>query len=603
MKKKILLLIALTMLLTVAVSAETGTDQEKIMSSWAKKEIKSAGDLSLIPDDIGITDYTQPISRGDFCNIAVELIESRGFDISISDGTPFVDTSDNDIIFMAQNGIVVGKEEGIFGAESHIKREEAAVILYKTAQYININIPEKKDYLYNDDGDISQWAKDSVYTMYSLDVMNGTDNDRFSPADSYSVEQAVITMLRLYKAAERLDDPTTKAGELNSERLSPDCAVVGNKIYALGGYTEDYNFVNSIEVSVDRSNRWSQTEASEYIIPNAAVTADHEKIYIIGGEKDGNYSDSIVAYNVKSHMYSEVGSIGEPIHSADAVYINGRIYIVNAKSSGGNLDQIIVHELETGNNEYIQYPGDFDKVFAVAYDEQLYIFGIQDNSARAFAYNGTTWDEKEIDNNEFNIISVLSDNSNIYIVSSDINNVTDVYKYNPDSKTCSIIMDGYIRGISNCAYVLNGDYLYLIGGINKKAEINKSEQYDYTWTCVDYDPYTNDYPVSIGSDYENNNMIYSIHPKINGVNVTILDKEAGLYELSMEGQYTCDEEANPYFFWRSSTRNFDGANSNYSRVIYHGNPKADAYITVGMGDFSGFTDKVRFTVPSSLEQD
>lgn len=606
MNKKVVSLIAATAMLLPAVSLAEETEfdsSEKIVSSWAEKEMSGAGKLSLIPDDLDITDYTQPINRADFCSVAAELIEARGFDITVTAENPFTDISDNNVIFMAQNGIVEGKEEGIFDAGTDIKREEAAAILYRIAQYINIKTPELKDYLYNDDADISQWAKDAVYIMYALDIMNGTDNDRFSPGEKYSAEQAVITMLRMYEAAEREEDPTTKAGKLNSSRLSPECAVVGDKIYAVGGYSEDNSFVNSIEISRDTSNKWAQTEASEYIIPNAAVTADSERIYIIGGKKDGNDSDSIVSYNVNSRVYNEEGSIGEPIHSADAVYKNGSIYVVNAQNDSGKLDYMIVHELETGKNEHVEYPEKFDEVFATVCGEHLYIFGKKDNSAKVFSYTGTAWKEEGFNNNAIDIISVLSDNNDIYIITEDINNATDVYRYSPDSQSCEVIMDGYIKGISDCAYGLNGDYLYLIGGVNRKGELNNSEQYYYTWTCVNYDPYTNDYPASIGFDYDNHDKRYNIIPEINGVNVTILDEEAGLYELSMDGQYTCDPEADPYFFWSSGSGNFDGANDNYSRVIYHGIPGATSYITVGMGDMSGFTDKARFTIPSSENQD
>ena len=604
MKKQIIsTALAVMMLSSVCAAADSinVASGNSEVSGWAVNELRSADSLELIPADLKITDFTEPVRRDDFCDIAAKLIYERGHDITVSSETAFSDTDSAAVAFMEQNGILEGRGDGSFDPDAKISREEAASILYRISEYLGISEQDGNEFVYADDNEISDWARDAIYSMYSLDVMKGTGDDRFSPQDSYSVEQTIITMLRLYNAADKIDDPTTKEGHLNSDRMCPKAVTVGNNIYVIGGYDADGEFVDSIEVSRDSGNRWAQTESSDHILPESAAAADEREIYIIGGEKDGICTDEIYSFNVKSRIYDETGSVGEPIKAAEAVYNDGMIYVVNAQNDSGRLDHMIVHQLESGENISVTYPEAFDETFAAVCGGRFYLFGKIDGSTKVYSFNGQEWNEETFDDAGISVLSVLSNGEDIYIISGEMSNIIDVYKYDPERATCEILMDGYIRDISDPGYALHDDYIYFIGGINGDGERGRSEQYDYTWSCVGYDPSQDSgLPVRFGSDWESTDRVFDIHPKITGVDAKILDREKGIYELSMDGQYTCDPDADPYFFWSAGSGNFDGANANYSRVIYHSDPNIDSYITVGIGDHSGFTDKARFSLPATV---
>lgn len=76
-----------------------------------------------------------------------------------------------------------------------ISREEAAAILDRLFKFVYKTDADNSDEekLYADDNTISDWAKNSVYSMKTHKIMIGVDSDSFSP------EQTVVTLVRIYE--------------------------------------------------------------------------------------------------------------------------------------------------------------------------------------------------------------------------------------------------------------------------------------------------------------------------------------------------------------------------------------------------------------------
>ena len=65
---------------------------------------------------------------------------------------------------------------------------------------MGIEMPETTDDLYyNDESDISDWAKPAVYTMKDMGIMQGAGSGKFMPEATLSGEEAILTMVRLYE--------------------------------------------------------------------------------------------------------------------------------------------------------------------------------------------------------------------------------------------------------------------------------------------------------------------------------------------------------------------------------------------------------------------
>ncbi|MEF3302486.1 WG repeat-containing protein [Paenibacillus sp. GYB003] len=183
-------------------------------SDWAKQEIEVAYSLNLVPEQFNY-DFTSNINRIDFSRLIVNLLEvkkQKSISEVLSDQNrvlatnAFKDTNDPTILAAYSLGIVGGKGNGIFDPNGEITRQEAAVMLARTAKILGIG-DDGNNGTYSDDDEIAIWAKDSVSLVSSIKdktnqnpVMGSTGNNNFSPKASYTKQQAFITMKRLFNA-------------------------------------------------------------------------------------------------------------------------------------------------------------------------------------------------------------------------------------------------------------------------------------------------------------------------------------------------------------------------------------------------------------------
>lgn len=189
-------------------------------SDWAKPEIQKAAACNLLPYEL--TDkYQSNITRKEFCNLIYRLVatefspdsDSRMGELSAIDSViyerqltdkvnsvVFSDCEDDKIKFLSGAGIIYGMGDGMFAPDESITREQASTILYRTAEFLgNKTLPTALKISYEDENDISDWAKSSVACINAMGIMTGVSEKVFAPKQTYTVEQAIATMLRLYE--------------------------------------------------------------------------------------------------------------------------------------------------------------------------------------------------------------------------------------------------------------------------------------------------------------------------------------------------------------------------------------------------------------------
>ncbi|NLZ52178.1 MAG: dockerin type 1 [Thermoanaerobacteraceae bacterium] len=187
------------------------------VSQWAVEDIEKAISLKLIPP-LMQKNYRENINRADFCKLAVNLlVQKTGKTLeellkenpaSIQYNT-FTDTADEEILAANALGIVNGVGNGRFNPNGMISRQEAAVMLMRTAVVLGITETDELPEVFADREAFADWAKDAITFVSSLKdkssnkkIMGGVGNGNFAPLGSYTREQAVVTMLRLFNAVE-----------------------------------------------------------------------------------------------------------------------------------------------------------------------------------------------------------------------------------------------------------------------------------------------------------------------------------------------------------------------------------------------------------------
>ena len=198
MKKKFVLgVLCVSMILASGIGASAEVSESH--SQWAEESLISADEAGLLPNFFADRDLTANISRIDFCHLAYKMLEQKSLISENNVKSSFADTDDKEVTFLANSGIINGRSETEFAPNDDITREEAAVILTNTAEFMGVKEDIALfDTVFSDYDTVSDWAKESVRKMDSLGIMRGVGDNNFSPKSNYTMEQSAITMLKLF---------------------------------------------------------------------------------------------------------------------------------------------------------------------------------------------------------------------------------------------------------------------------------------------------------------------------------------------------------------------------------------------------------------------
>ena len=186
-------------------------------SDWAKDSVSKAKEKHILENDKNYN-YTQPITREGFCELVFNFIcvGNRGLHTDDRE-VKFVDTDNHKVHALNRADIIYGKSETEFAPNDLLTREEAATILVRM---INREMPMEITEMwfeFDDINDISEWASDSVQTMCNLEFMIGVGENKFAPKDTYTVEQAIVTLMRIYEATRKTYNYETPLGVIQTE--------------------------------------------------------------------------------------------------------------------------------------------------------------------------------------------------------------------------------------------------------------------------------------------------------------------------------------------------------------------------------------------------
>ena len=201
-------------------------------SNWAAEDIINAISMGYLDDDpdafgyqpavtdlLG-SDYTRAITRGQFASLAIRYYETlmgditgENYTIPVNSGDDvFADCSGNTNMAKAYNlGIMGGynnadTRSGVYvGPNDLITREQAATMLTRLMEQLIDAFNEVgrtgwtiwyADSLPFTDS-ISDWAYDGVRAVYGVGAMTGTSGTTFSASSPYTIEQSIITIMRI----------------------------------------------------------------------------------------------------------------------------------------------------------------------------------------------------------------------------------------------------------------------------------------------------------------------------------------------------------------------------------------------------------------------
>lgn len=175
-----------------------GRKSNAYMSEWAQGDVNLALNDNLIDTDIFGSDYTQSISRLQFCSLAVKLAEELiGHALTPADGNTFTDTNDEYVLKAYAAGITSGTSAATFEPSGTLTRQQMAAFIYRALRYAESNSDYKyttynsKLSNYADSWSVQDWAQDAMAFMNALDLIKGNTDTTLNPDGLCTIEQAI----------------------------------------------------------------------------------------------------------------------------------------------------------------------------------------------------------------------------------------------------------------------------------------------------------------------------------------------------------------------------------------------------------------------------
>ncbi|CAH1208081.1 hypothetical protein PAECIP111892_03046 [Paenibacillus auburnensis] len=138
-----------------------------------------------------------PVTRGAFVQMLMNTL-----DYTDTANRTFTDVKSTDwyaqAVFKAHKlGIVKGKMDGTFGANDKITREEMAVMIYRAAEALDVQMSSKDTAGFKDELSISAYAKEAVHAVRRSGILQGMTDGTFMPKQVASRAQAAVVIFKL----------------------------------------------------------------------------------------------------------------------------------------------------------------------------------------------------------------------------------------------------------------------------------------------------------------------------------------------------------------------------------------------------------------------
>lgn len=177
----------------VAEQQSIFTDLDSV--EWAKAYINKLYSMGVITGKgEGIFAPNDNLTREELCRMVALAFE---FDRNDGEQTlPFTDISPdawyNDAVTVCwQNGIIKGISDDVFGVGKTVTREEISTILVRAADAAGKSLDRDITiFPFNDDADISSWAKESVSILRECMIVSGVGDEMFAPQSNVTRAQA-----------------------------------------------------------------------------------------------------------------------------------------------------------------------------------------------------------------------------------------------------------------------------------------------------------------------------------------------------------------------------------------------------------------------------
>lgn len=190
---------AVTPVVPVIPEAPKGSFKDITSVPWAQEAIEALAKDGVI-NGVGDDNFDPEgiVTREQYVKIMVGAfgLEAKG------DIPAFGDVAEGQwysefIKIAVTNGLINGVSESEFGIGENISRQDMAVIIYRTAKALGMELKVKTTDVPSDIDSTADYAKEAVTALYQAGIINGVGGGNFAPADFATRAQAAKIVYEL----------------------------------------------------------------------------------------------------------------------------------------------------------------------------------------------------------------------------------------------------------------------------------------------------------------------------------------------------------------------------------------------------------------------
>ncbi|XP_077295654.1 kelch-like protein 1 [Arctopsyche grandis] len=138
----------------------------------------------------------------------------------------------------------------------------------------------------------------------------------------------------------------TKVAHMLTRRCDHEIAVVGKEIYAIGGNDDSHKELNTMEIYDIQQDKWTSAPPMKEKRSSCAAVVMEDHIYAIGGFDGSSYLNSVERFDIKSQTWTSVASLPKSNWGQKAFAFDEKIICV-----GGAVSNSIV-EYDPGTDKW-----------------------------------------------------------------------------------------------------------------------------------------------------------------------------------------------------------------------------------------------------------
>ncbi len=288
MLKKIIAALVLSAAVCPSAYAYTG------VSDWAKEALDAAYESQLVPGGLYEADVSGAITKGECASLCVRFYEAHKNTELTPAANPFGDNVSDDVLKAVSAGITGAFGGSTFDEQAEATREEIADMLARTyAAVTGEEIYTEDKELFADDGEISQWARESVYFIQDKSIINIVGSNKFAPQRSgMTIQSALIAAYKMNELTGNAPEPEPGEDEKTTGEICLEM------IPAINFGTQEEPVVNE-ESAVIVVNDATQADYNSYI--ETAKRLFPTFVYELPGQNykaaNGNYIINVTYLN------------------------------------------------------------------------------------------------------------------------------------------------------------------------------------------------------------------------------------------------------------------------------------------------------------------